>query len=273
MSVIIQMLSSDTMLRALIAGVAVALACGCLGVFLVLRRYAMIGEGLAHSSIAAVGVALLLGLTPLVIAVPFAAAASWLIFRLGRGTTVYGETAVGLVSAVSMAAGILFASLGGLGRDLASYLIGSISLIAPEEVWFSVLLSAAVIVVIGVFYYDFFVIAYDEDFARVSGRKTGRLNGLLAVLTGVTVVLGVRIVGAVLVTSLVIFPAVTSLRFARSFRKSLVFSGLFGAFSIVTGNVIAYLFYLPPGATIVLVNAAVFAIVLGVTALSSRRRR
>jgi len=255
----LEMISADFMQRAFIAGGFIALSCGALGIFLVLRRYAMIGEGLAHSSIAAVGVALFLGLTPLVVAVPMAAVSSYLIIRLSRKTAVYGEIAVGLVSSASMAVGVLFASIGGgFSQDLYSYLVGSISAIGQDEVWFAAVLSGFVLSVVVVFYYDLFVIAYDEDFARVSGRRTGVLNAVLAALTGVTVVLGVRIVGAVLVTGLIIFPAITALRFSRSFKAALFLAGLIGLVSVLAGIVISYFFYLPSGATIVLVNVILF---------------
>jgi ABC-type Mn2+/Zn2+ transport system permease subunit len=271
MNELLAMLSVDFMQRAFLAGALVGVCCSVLGVFLVLRRHAMIGEGLAHSSIAAVGLALLLGLTPLVVAVPLAAVSSLLIMRLSRRTAVYGETAVGLVSSASLALGILFASVGGFSQDLYSYLVGSILAVGSGELALTAALSVVVLAAVLVFHSDLFLIAYDEDFARVSGRKTRLLGDLLAVLTGVTVVLGVRTVGAVLVTGLVIFPAATALQFARSFRGALVFSGALGLLSVVAGITLAYFFPLPPGATIVLVNAVVFSLALLIRRLAGSR--
>jgi ABC-type Mn2+/Zn2+ transport system permease subunit len=268
----LDMLSADFMQRAFVAGALIAVCCSTLGVFLVLRRYAMLGEGLAHSSIAAVGLALLLGITPLIVAVPLAAASSLFIMRLSRKTTVYGEMAVGMVSAASLALGVLLSSLGGgFSQDLYSYLVGSILAITPLEVVMTAVLSAAVLGLTVVFHVDLFVIAYDEDFARVSGRKTRALSDLLAVLSGITVVLGVRVVGAVLITGLIVFPAVTSLQFARSFKSSLVFSALLSLVSVVAGITLSYFLSLPSGATIVLVNAAVFGGALVLTRLRRPR--
>jgi ABC-type Mn2+/Zn2+ transport system permease subunit len=265
--------TADFMQRAFIAGGLVALCCSTLGVFLVLRRHAMIGEGLAHSSIMAVGLALLLGIAPLAVALPLAAVSSLLIMRLSKRAVVYGDMAVGLVSSASLALGIVFASVGGFSQDLDSYLLGSLFAIAPGEVVLTAVLCAVVLAAVAFFHADLFVIAYDQDFARVSGRKTGLLTDLLAALTGVTVVLGVRTAGAVLVTGLVIFPAATALLFARSFRGSLLLASALGLFSVLSGVTLAYFFPLPPGATIVLVNAAVFGVSLGLSRLGAPGRR
>ncbi len=269
MTEFLDMLSVDFMQRAFMAGGLVGICCSVLGVFLVLRRHAMIGEGLAHSSIAAVGLALLLGLTPMIVAVPLAAISSLLIMRLSRRAAVHGDMAVGLVSAASLALGILFASAGGFSQDLYSYLVGSILAVGPGELILTGILAAIVLGAMALFQSDLFVIAYDEDFARVSGRKTRLLGDLLAVLTGVTVVLGVRTAGAVLVTGLVIFPAATALQLARSFRAALAMSGAIGLLSVLAGVTLSFFFPLPPGATIVLVNALVFGVTLLVRKLTT----
>jgi zinc transport system permease protein len=256
----VSMLSYAFVRRALVAGIFIALSCAALGCFLVLRRFAMIGEGLAHTGFAAVALALVIGVSPLALSIPAVMLLSLWILKLGEKTTLYGETAIGLVSSLAMASGVLLASVGrGFNIDLYGYLFGSILAIKETELILSVALSAAVIVLLKVFYHELFSITYDEEFAKVSGIKTGLMGKLLILLTSLTVVLGMRVVGALLVSSLIIFPAVSALQLSRGFRATLLIAMACGVVSVTAGIVVSFCFDLPAGATIVVVNFLLFA--------------
>ncbi|MDR1933888.1 MAG: metal ABC transporter permease [Spirochaetales bacterium] len=256
---VLEMFSYAFMQRALVAGIFTALSCAALGCFLVLRRFAMIGDGLAHVGFAAVALSLVLGLAPLTLALPLVMLLSLWILKLGEKTTLYGETAVGLVSSLAMAAGVLLAgSGGGFNIDLSGYLFGSILAIKESELILSVILSAGVVLVIKLFYYDLFSLTYDEEFARVSGVKTGRIEKLLILLTALTVVLGIRVVGALLISSLIIFPAVTALQLSKGFRATILIAMACGVFSVTAGITASFWLELSTGATIVIVNFLLF---------------
>jgi zinc transport system permease protein len=254
------MLSYAFVQRALIAGIFIALSCAALGCFLVLRRFAMIGDGLAHVGFASAALALVLGASPLALSIPMVMLLSLWILRLGEKTTLYGETAIGLVCSLSMAAGVLLASAGGgFNVDLYSYLFGSILAIKETELILSVALSAAVILIIKIFYRELFSITYDEEFAKVSGIKTGLVGKLLILLTALTVVLGLRVVGTLLISSLIIFPAVTALQLSRGFKATLLIAMACGVISVTAGIIFSFWCDLPTGATIVMVNFLLFA--------------
>ena len=255
------MLQYTFMQRALVSGIFIALSSAGLGVFLVLRRFSMIGEGLAHSAFAAVAVGLLLGISPMLAAIPLLLLMSLWILKLGERTTMFGETAIGLVSSLSMAVGVLLASVStGFNIDLFSYLFGSILAITRLEVWLSILLSVIVLGSLKYLYHDLFSITYDEEFAQVSGIRTGLINKILIMLTALTVVLGIRVVGTLLISSLIIFPAVTALQVSKGFRSTLIIACCSAVISVITGIFLSFLLNLPTGAAIVIVNFFLFTI-------------
>lgn len=248
------------MQRALVSGIFIALSSAGLGVFLVLRRFSMIGEGLAHSAFAAVAVGLLIGITPMVAAIPILMLMSLWILRLSERTAMHGETAIGLVASLSMAVGVLLASIStGFNIDLFSYLFGSILAITRVEVWLSIALSGIVIATLTYFYHDLFAITYDEDFAHVTGVRTHLINRVLILLTSLTVVLGIRVVGTLLISSLIIFPAVTALQVSTGFRSTIFVACISAIISVITGIFLSFLLNLPTGAAIVIVNFFLFS--------------
>lgn len=262
---IFEMFSHPFMLRALAAGTAVALCAGALGHFLVLRRFSMIGDGLAHVGLAAVALGLLSGVTPLYVAVPMTALASLGILALSERGGMYGDTAIGLVSSVAVALAVLLASVGrGFSVDLMSYLFGSILAVSPAEVVTAWAAAAVVLPLILLNLRSFFSLTYDPEFARVAGVRVDRLGRLLVVLTGLTVAVGIRAVGSLLVSSLVIFPAVTALQLGMGFRASLFTAMVLAVLSVLGGITLAFLANLPAGATIVLVNLGLFAVAAAV---------
>ena len=245
--------------RALLAGLFISVLCAVLGLFLVLRRFSLIGDGLAHVTFGTVAVSLLLGLYPVYVSIPLVCLSSLGILRLTRNNRVYTDAAIGIVSSLGIASGIIIASIaGGFNIDLFSYLFGSILAISNAEVVISIVLSVVVILAVSFFYYDLFSITFDENYAQVSGIRTGRINQILVILTSLTVVLAMKVVGIMLVSSLLILPAVTALQLARGFKSTIITASLVAVFSLVLGVFVSLAVNIPTGATIVLVNFACF---------------
>lgn len=258
--------------RALVAGCFIAALCSALGTFLVLRRLSLIGDGLAHVTFGGVAVGLFFQTYPFYVAVPIVAASALGILKLIDKARLYGDAAIGIVSSLGIAGGILIASVaGGFNVDLFSYLFGNILAISYAEVWTSVLLCLCLIVVITLSYQELLAITFDEESARASGIRTERINRILVLLTALTVVLAMRVVGIMLVSALLIIPAVTALQFARGFRTTIVISCLSGIFSVLAGITVSFVLDLPAGATIVMVNFALF--LLSFTGARFRGRR
>lgn len=249
------------MQRAFIAGTFVAILCSVLGVFLVLRRFSLIGDGLAHVTFGGVAMGLLVHITPLYVAMPLVMISSLGILKLTDREHLYGDTAIGIVSAVGMAFGILIATLaGGTNIDLFSYLFGSILAITGTEVTMAIILSFMVLLAISFFYHDLVYLTFDEECARAAGIKTKSLNKMLVLLTALTVVLAMKVVGVLLVSALLILPAVTAMQRAGSFLWSLVGAALVAACSVIAGITVSFVFNWPTGPTIVLLNFLLFLI-------------
>ena len=249
------------MQRALLVGIMIAISSSFLGIFLVLRRYSMIGDGLAHVSFATVAFALLFQQSPLLISIPIVIMASFLILKLSEENRIGGDAAIGLVASFSVALGVFVSSLAkGFNVDLFSYLFGSILVIGQSDVIFSVFLSITVIGVILFYYQDLFALTYDEEYAVVMGKKPKKLSRILAVLTSITIVLGIRVVGTMLISSLIIFPTVTALQLNRGFKQTIALAIAISVSAVVLGIFSSFAFNLPTGSTIVLVNGGFFAI-------------
>lgn len=257
---ILNALSYEFIQRALVAGLFISVLCAVLGVFLVLKRFSLIGDGLAHVAFGGVALGLFLGVYPFYVAVPVAMLGSLGILLVAEDNKLFGDAAIGIISSVGMAGGILLASLaGGFNVDLFSYLFGNILSVSGAEVVFSVLLSLLVIGLVRLFYYDLLSITFDEEYARASGINTKLINRILILLTAVSVVLAVKVVGAVLVSSLLILPAATALQLSGSFRSTIYYAALFSILSVSLGLLTSFIFNLPPGATIIMVNFALFS--------------
>jgi zinc transport system permease protein len=182
------------------------------------------------------------------------------ILMVTEENKLFGDAAIGIISSVGMAGGILLASLaGGFNVDLFSYLFGNILSISGAEVLFSIILSLLVIGLIRLFYYDLLSITFDEEYARASGINTRLINRVLILLTAVSVVLAVKVVGAVLVSSLLVLPAATALQLSGSFRTTILMAAFCSVVSVFLGLLLSFIFNLPPGATIIMVNFFCFA--------------
>ncbi|NTV44497.1 MAG: metal ABC transporter permease [Candidatus Yonathbacteria bacterium] len=250
--------------NAYIAGSFVAALAGMLGLLLVLRKWSLIGDGLAHVSFGAIALGMVLGIYPLGVAVPVSVLASLIVWKLSEKASLYGDAAIGIVSAGGIALGVILASVShGFNVDLFSYLFGNILAVGRSEIIISIALSAIVAVSIALFYHDFFTTTFDEPYARVIGINTGFVQGLLMVLTAITVVLAVKIVGVMLVSAMLVIPAVTALQNATSFRSAMALSVGVGVLSVIVGITISLFADIPAGATIVMVMIALFLFALG----------
>jgi zinc transport system permease protein len=256
---LIDILQYSFIQRAFLAGSFVAISCSLLGLFLVLKKFSLIGDGLSHLSFGAIALGLFLGVFPLYIATPLVIIGALLILKLTDQIKIYGDTAIGIFSSIGIASGIILASLSqGFNVSLFSYLFGNILAISPTEVYLSIGLSFIIILLVYLFFYDLFAVTFDQEQAQVSGIKTNLINRLLVILTATTVVLSVRIVGTMLVSALLIIPAITSLQIAKNFRTALFLSAFFALTSVITGITLSVILNLPAGATIVFTALALF---------------
>ena len=260
---LVESLQYDFIIRAILVGSLIALSSAFLGVFLILQRQSMIGDGLAHVSFATIAIALFFNQSPLIVSIPLVILSSFLIIKLNDKAQINGDAAIGLISAFAVAIGVLISSLAqGFNIDLFSYLFGSILVISQLDVILSIILSIIVIILIIFNYNNLFAMTYDQDFATVIGIKTNKMKYLVSVLTSITVVLGIRVVGTMLISSMIIFPTVTSLLVTKGFKETIIMSTIVSIISVVLGIFSSYILNLPTGATIVLINAAIFVIVL-----------
>lgn len=245
--------------RAMIVGVLVALCAALLGVSLVLKRYSMIGDGLSHVGFGALALALAMGWAPMAVAVPVVVAAAFLLLRLSETSKIKGDAAIGLISSSALAAGVVVISLSsGMNADVNGYLFGSILAMSDADVVLSVILSAVVLVLFVLFYNKLFAVTFDESFAKATGTRTEIYNMLIALLTALTIVVGMRVMGAMLISSLVIFPALTAMRVCRSFKAVVITAAAVSVVCLTAGLAASFSFDTPAGASVVLANLAVF---------------
>ena len=261
MNVLSEMLSYPFMVRALFGGMLVSLCASLLGVSLVLKRYSMIGDGLSHVSFGALSIALAMGWSPLKVSIPVVVLAAFFLLRITENSRIKSDAAIAMISASSLAIGIIVTSLTtGMTTDVSSYMFGSILAMTKEDVMLSAVLC---IIVLGLFvlcYNQVFAVTFDENFAKATGVNVGAYNMLISVLTAVTIVLGMRMMGAMLISSLVIFPSLTSMRVFKSFTSVVVSSGILSLVCFLLGMMASYQFSMPAGASVVVVNLIAFGL-------------
>ena len=259
--------------RALGVGILVSLCAALLGVSLVLKRYSMIGDGLSHVGFGALAIASVLNWAPMAVTIPVVIAAAFLLLRISGSSRIKGDSAIALISTGALAVGVMAVSLSGMNTDLDSYLFGSIYAISSEDVALSVVLALIVLVLFIFFYTKIFAITFDENFAKATGTRAGLYNMLIALLTAVTIVIGMRMMGSMLISSLIIFPALCSMRVFKSFRAVTICSAVISVVTFVAGMVISFELGTPGGASIVCVNIAAFAAFTAVGAIAGRSRK
>jgi len=259
--VLSELFSYSFIVRALIVGTLVALCAALLGVSLVLKRYSMIGDGLSHVGFGALSVALAMNLAPLEVSLPVVALAAFLLLRLSERSLIKGDAAIALVSSSAIAIGVIVVSLTtGMNVDVYNYMFGSILAMSEGDVILSVGVSAVVIILYVLFYNKIFAVTFDESFAKATGIKAGRYNMLIALLTALVIVVGMRMMGAMLISSLIIFPALTAMRVFRTFKNVVVCAAVVSVVCFVIGIVVSFIGSVPVGACIVVVSLAVFCI-------------
>lgn len=264
MAQLIDFFSYPFVLRAFVTGTAISFCAALLGVILVLKRYSMIGHGLADVAFAAISLAVALGFSPslhIVITLPLVVAASFVIMSLTR-TGAKGDVAIGMVSTGSLAAGVIITALSkGFNVDVYNYMFGSILASTDYDMYMSILLVIIVLAIFIVFYNRLFLITYDESYAVSSGINVTFYQFLISFLTALTIVIGMRIMGTLLISSLIIFPAVTSRRLVKSFKSLIIASAVVSVVCFWAGLALSYIADLPTGASIVSANIIVCAIV------------
>jgi zinc transport system permease protein len=256
-----EMFSYAFLVRAVIVGLLVSLCAALLGVSLVLKRYSMIGDGLSHVGFGALAIATAMHTAPLAVSIPIVVLAAFLLLRISENSKIKGDAAIALISTSSLAVGVLVVSLTtGMNTDVCNYMFGSILVMSHSDVVLSIILAAVVLTMFVFFYNKIFAVTFDESFAKATGVKTGLYNMMIAFLTAITIVLGMRMMGALLISSLIIFPALTSMRLCKKFRSVTICSAIVSVTCFFTGVVISYVKATPTGASVVIVNIAAFVI-------------
>ncbi len=264
---------SVILLPALIAGIAVSLCASLLGVSLVLKRCSMIGDGLSHVGYGTLCIAVAMGWAPMQVTIPVVIVAAYILLRLSESSRMRGDTAIALFSTSAMAVGILVSSKANLTTDVSHYMFGSILAMSRNEVILSVILSICVLLVYVLFYDKIFAVTFDENFARATGLNVRFYNLLIAVLTAVTVVLGMMLMGALLISSLMIFPAVTAMRLCKSFRHVVVTAVIVSVSCFLLGLLLSLWLDAAVGASVIIVNLVVYLIATVVNLIQNRRLR
>ncbi|MBR5090727.1 MAG: metal ABC transporter permease [Ruminiclostridium sp.] len=248
------------MQRALIVGILVSLCAALLGTSLVLKRYSMIGDGLSHVGYGAFAIAAAAGISPLGFAIPIVIVSSFLLLYITRNGRMGGDSAIAILSSSALAIGMIVLALNKVSIDINSYMFGSILALNEEDVALSVICSVVVVIMFILLYHRIFAVTFDESFASATGIRSGIYNTFISVLTAVVIVVGMRLMGALLISSLTIFPSVTSMRVCRGFRSVTICSAVISVFCFTAGLIGSYFIDIPTGAGIVVLNLAVFLV-------------
>jgi len=261
MAAFFEALQFPFMYRALIVGVLVSLCAALLGVVLVLKHYSLIGHGLGEVGFAALALAVALNLPPMAVAIPLVVIASFLIMYLSQRAGASGEIAIAILSTAALSAGVMITSMSkGFNIDISGYMFGSILAMTESDVYLSAGLSALVLTMYGLLFNRLFAITYDEVNARATGVNVTMYQFVISFLTAITVVLGMRMMGTMLISSLIIFPAITAKRLVGSFRGMTVAAAVISVICFLIGLCISFLWSLPTGASVVGVNLVVLLV-------------
>ena len=248
------------MVRALVVGSLISVCAALLGVNLVLKRYSMIGDGLSHVGCGAMAIAVCIGWAPLWVAMPVVIVASFLLLGIRRNKRMQGDAAIGLISSGALAIGVMAVSVTkGINIDLNSYMFGSILSLSQSDLVLSILLSVFVLLGYILLFPRIFAVTFDDAFAAATGTKVELYNAAISVFTAVTIVLGMRMMGTLLISSLILFPALTSMRLGRRFRSVVIIAALVSLLCFWAGLLLSYLAGTPAGASVVCANMLAFA--------------
>ena len=261
MGIISEMLSYPFMVRALIGGLLVSLCASLLGVSLVLKRYSMIGDGLSHVSFGSLSIALAAGWSPLKVSIPVVVLAAFFLLQITEHGKVKSDAAIAMISASALAIGIIVTSLTtGMTTDVSSYMFGSTLAMSREDVQFAAVLSMVVLGLYLFCYNKVFAVTFDENFAKATGTRTDMYNLLIAVITAVIIVLAMNLVGSLLISALIIFPALSAMRIYKRFSAVIICSAILSVLCAFLGIIVSILGGTPVGSTIVAVDIAAFLV-------------
>lgn len=262
---------------ALIVGVLIALCSSLLGVTLVLKRFSFIGDGLSHVAFGAMAIASVLNITNnMLFILPVTVICAILLLRAGQNTRIKGDAAIAMISVGALAIGYLlmnlFSTSPNISGDVCSTLFGSTSILTltKGEVWLCGILSVVVVAIFILFYNKIFAVTFDENFARATGTRANAYNLLIAVVIAVIIVLAMNLVGSLLISALVIFPALSAMRLFKSFRSVTIIAAVLSVLSATAGILISILAGTPVGSTIVAVDIAAFLISYGIGRITGR---
>ena len=260
--VVIEMMSHTFIQRAVLVGTLVSLCAALLGVSLVLKRYSMIGDGLSHVGFGILTVATAFGfISPLYISIPCVVICAIILLKIGDSGKIKSDSQIALISSSALAIGVAVTSVTtGMNTDVCNFMFGSILAMSKSDVILSVIISIIVAILFILYYRKLFAVTFDEDFAKANGLKAKRYTNIIAVLTALTIVIGMRMMGVMLISSIIIFPALTSMRVFKSFKKVVISSGVVSVISFLIGIYLSYLYNISTGATIVIVDGIVYLI-------------
>lgn len=260
MSFLKEIFSYPFVIRALVAGVLISLSASLLGVNLVLKRFSMLGDGLSHVSFGTAAIALALGIAPLKLSISIVIIAAFLLLRLNK-SSMKGDAAIAIVSSGALAIGIAVANVTtGFNTDMSNYMFGSILSMSRSDVYISIAVSVIVIILCLLFYNKLFVVSFDEDFALACGTKVNFYNSLSAVMTAVVVVVGMRMMGALLISSIITVPVLSSMRVCKRYKGVTIFAAVISVTAFTIGLLISFIYDIPAGASVVIVNLILFVL-------------
>lgn len=255
---VLEILGYGFIQKGLVAGIAIAIICSMMGVFLVLRRYSLFGDALSHMAFGGISVGMLAGVYPLWTAFAVSVLGALGITKLRKSTKISGDAAIAVLLVSGFGMGVLLISIsGGFKVDLFSFLFGSILLISAEDTFLIVGISAGIIAVLSALRKQLLHFTFDEEQAKVNGLNVDRLNYIFVILASVTVITSMRLVGVLLISALIVLPNITSIMFGRSFKKTVAISVSISVFSVVTGIILSYYLDLAPSGTIVMISVAI----------------
>ena len=257
----LELLTYPFVLRAIIAGSLISICASVLGVILVLKHYSLIGHGLSEIGFASLSIASALNLPAMTITTPAIISASFAIMYISQRYRTSGDIAIASASSGALALGVIVSSLSGQTSNMSGYLFGSILALSDSDLLFSVILSVAVMSIFIVFYNRLFLITYNEDYARSLGINTALYQAIISVLTALVIVMGMRFMGTLLISSVIILPAVIARNIASGFRLLVILSGIISFIAFMLGLIVSFMLNLPAGASIVLVNIVILIIV------------
>lgn len=258
---IIEMMQYTFIRRAILVGALVSVCAALLGVSLVLKRYAMIGDGLSHVGFGVLAIAVALGWSPLYVSIPIVIVAAIILLKIGNNSKIQSDSAIGIIASSSLAIGVAVTSATtGMNTDVWNYMFGSILAMSQSDVILSVIVSIIVGILFIIYYRKLFAVTFDEKFAKASGLNVTWYTNLIAVLTAVVIVVGMRMMGTMLISSIIIFPALTSMRIFKTFKKVVISSGVISVFSFLIGIYFSYIYNISTGAMIVIVNLFLFIV-------------